>query len=226
MTEVNQTPNTESSIDIKDIAIGMVIAIFMALFIRIMIGEVLHVPSNSMEPSLLIGDNLLVSKITYAIGPSGDFMGMKFPDNVRIWFSNPKKNDIVVFRPPSSALPKGSESVLYVKRVIGGPRDEHPVTGDVIPAKGMVIASSSILASMLKMIKDPGTVSGNTYIVGEDYFYVLGDNRDQSYDSQDWGLIPASSIIGKAVMVLWSNQYDTINQTSAFRNARFFHFCK
>jgi signal peptidase I len=79
---------------------------------------------------------------------------------------------------------------------------------------------------MLKMIKDPGTVSGNTYIVGEDYFYVLGDNRNQSYVSQDWGLIPASSIIGKAVMVLWSNQYDTISQTSAFRNSRFFHFCK
>ncbi|MEY3689369.1 MAG: hypothetical protein RIT37_931, partial [Bacteroidota bacterium] len=67
-----------------------------------------------------------------------------------------------------------------------------------------------------------GTISGNTYIVGEDYYYVLGDNRNLSYDSQDWGLIPSSSIIGKAVMVLWSNQYDTINQTSSFRSTRFF----
>ena len=226
MKEQHHTTASESTIDIKDILIGIVIAICMAFFIRIMIGEVLHVPSNSMEPSLLIGDNLLVSKITYSIGPAGDFMGMKLPDHMRVWFSKPKKQDIIVFRPPITALPKGSESVLFVKRVIGGPRDEHPVTGDIIPAKGMVIASNSILASMLKMIKDPGTISGNTYIVGEDYYYVLGDNRNQSYDSQDWGLIPSSSIIGKAVMVLWSNQYDTINQTSSFRSTRFFHFCK
>jgi len=226
MTEEVQQQVNESGIDIKDIVIGMLIAIFMALCIRIMVGEVLHVPSNSMEPSLLIGDNLLVSKIAYAIGPVGDIMGMRLPDQSRIWISVPKKNDIIVFRPPASALPPGTEPVLFVKRVIAGPRDEHPVTGDVIPAKGMVISSNSILASMLKMIKDPGTVSGNTYIVGEDYFYVLGDNRNQSYDSQDWGLIPASSIIGKAVMILWSNQYDTIYHTSSLRTSRFFQFCK
>jgi len=226
MTDIAQQSEPESGIDVKDIVIGILIAIFMAFCIRIMVGEVLHVPSNSMEPSLLIGDNLLVSKIAYAIGPVGTIMGMTLPDDYRIWFSKPKKNDIIVFRPPASALPPGNETVVFVKRVIAGPRDEHPVTGDVIPAKGMVIASNSILASMLKMIKDPGTLSGNTYIVGEDYFYVLGDNRNQSYDSQDWGLIPASSIIGKAVMILWSHQYDTINQTSSLRTSRFFQFCK
>lgn len=216
----------EHGIDLKDVIIGIVIAIMMAFFIRIMVGEILHVPSNSMEPSILVGDNVLVSKIAYAFGPAGDFMGMQMPDQYRVWFSKPKKKDIIVFRPPASALPKGSESTLFVKRIIGGPRDEHPVTGDVIPAKGMVIASNSILASMLKMINDPGTISGKTYIVGEDYYYVLGDNRNNSYDSQDWGLIPASSIVGKAVMVLWSNQYDTINQTSSLRSSRFFHFCQ
>lgn len=216
----------EKGIDFKDVIIGIVLAIMMAFFIRIMIGEILHVPSNSMEPALLVGDNVLISKIAYAFGPVGDFMGMRMPDQYRIWYSKPKKNDIIMFRPPASALPPGSESTFFVKRIIGGPRDEHPVTGDVIPAKGMVIASNSILASMLKMIKDPGTMSGNTYIVGEDYYYVLGDNRNNSYDSQDWGLIPASSIIGKAVMVLWSNQYDSINQTSSLRSTRMFHFCQ
>jgi signal peptidase I len=225
MMEEGAQEQIESGIEIKDVIIGIVISIFIAFFIRIMIGEILHVPSNSMEPSLLIGDNVLVSKIAYSIGPAGDFMGMKLPDQARIWFSKPKKQDIVVFRPPASALPPGSQFVLFVKRVIGGPRDEHPVTGDVIPAKGMVIASNSILASMLKMIKDPGTISGNTYIVGEDYYYVLGDNRNQSFDSQDWGLIPASSIIGKAVMVLWSSQIDE-QQTSSLRTDRFFQLCR
>lgn len=223
---MSKEDHNETGIDFKDVIIGIIIAILMAFFIRIMVGEILHVPSNSMEPALLVGDNVLVSKVAYAVGPAGDFLGMHMPDHYRFWFSKPRKNDIVVFRPPASALPPDSESTLFVKRIIGGPRDEHPVTGDVIPAKGMVIASNSILASMLKMINDPGTFSGKTYIVGEDYYYVLGDNRSQSYDSQDWGLIPASSIIGKAVMVMWSNQYDTINQTSSIRSTRLFHFCK
>jgi signal peptidase I len=115
---------------------------------------------------------------------------------------------------------------LFVKRIIAGPRDEHPITGDVIPAKGMVISSASILASMLNMIGDSGSYSDSTYIVGEDYYYVLGDNRNQSYDSKDWGLVPASTIIGKAVMVLWSQQVDSMGSSTSLRSSRFLQLCR
>lgn len=212
-------------IDVKDIAIGIIVAIILALFIRIMIGEIMFIPSGSMEPELLIGDNILVSKIAYSFGPSGDMLNMHMPEHMRIWFSKPQKRDIIVFRPPSSAIPEGAKT-LFVKRIIAGPRDEHPVTGDVIPAKGMVIASNSILASMLKMINDPGTNQGDEYVVGEDYYYVLGDNRNHSFDSEDWGLIPSSSIIGKAVLVIWSQEIDSIGKKNSLRTSRLFQFCK
>jgi len=228
MNEEQPSPQEqhEFSIDIQDIALGIVLAIIMALCLRIMVAEILFVPSKSMEPALLVGDNILVSKIAYGIGPSGDVFGLRFSDNLRFWFSKPKKNDIIVFRAPKSAGTESKQHPLFVKRIIAGPRDEHPITGDVIPAKGMVISSASILASMLKMIGDPGSHSDSTYIVGEDYYYVLGDNRNQSFDSKDWGLVPSSTIIGKAVMVLWSQEVDSASSSSSLRSSRFLQFCK
>lgn len=224
-----QTPPKEQqdfTIDIKDIALGIGLAIIMALCLRIMVAELFFVPSQSMEPALLRGDNILVSKIAYAIGPSGDAFGLRFSDNLRFWFAKPLKNDIIVFRAPKSAGKESMQHQLFVKRIIAGPRDEHPITGDVIPAKGMIISSSSILASMLKMINDPGSYTDSTYIVGEDYYYVLGDNRNHSFDSKDWGLVPASTIIGKAVMVLWSHEVDSIGSSSSLRSSRFLQFCR
>ncbi|MFN5007530.1 MAG: signal peptidase I [Ignavibacteria bacterium] len=228
MNEEQSSPQEqhEFSIDIQDIALGIVLAIIMALCLRIMVAELLFVPSQSMEPALLRGDNILVSKIAYAIGPSGDAFGLRFSDNLRFWFTRPLKNDIIVFRAPKSAGKESMQHQLFVKRIIAGPRDEHPITGDVIPAKGMVISSSSILASMLKMINDPGSYTDSTYIVGEDYYYVLGDNRNHSFDSKDWGLVPASTIIGKAVMVLWSHEVDSIGSSSSLRSSRFLQFCR
>lgn len=228
---MNEEPSSsqvqhEFSIDIKDIVFGIVLAIIMALCLRILVAEILFVPSKSMEPSLLAGDNILVSKIAYAIGPSGDAFGLRFSDNLRFWFSKPMKNDIIVFRAPKSAGAESKQYQLFVKRIIAGPRDEHPITGDVIPAKGMVISSASILASMLNMIGDSGSYSDSTYIVGEDYYYVLGDNRNQSYDSKDWGLVPASTIIGKAVMVLWSQQADSMGSSTSLRSSRFLQLCR
>jgi signal peptidase I len=228
MTEELISPQEipDSSIELKDIALGMIVAIIMAILIRIMIGEILFIPTKSMEPALLSGDHILVSKIAYAVGPSGDAFGLHFSDNLRLWISKPVKNDIVVFRAPKAANTNGMQSQFFAKRIIAGPRDEHPMTGDVIPAKGMVISSSSILASMLKMIGDPGTNADSTYIVGEDYYYVLGDNRNQSYDSKDWGLVPGSSIIGKAVMILWSQEVDSTGNTSTLRPSRFLQLCR
>ena len=212
--------------DVVDIIIGIMLALSLALFLRVMIGEIMFIPSKSMEPTLLTGDNILVSKIAYSIGPSGELFGLNVPDDLRLWFSQPVKQDIIVFRPPKSATNSIMKNPLFVKRIIAGPRDEHPITGDVIPAKGMVISSSSILASMLAMIGDPGTKSDSVYIVGEDYYYVLGDNRNASYDSKDWGLVPRSSIIGKAVMILWSNDIDSSGSITSLRFSRLFQFCR
>lgn len=228
MTEDIPSPQEESnfSIDIKDILLGIIVAIIMAIVIRIMVGEILFIPSKSMEPALISGDHILVSKIAYTIGPSGDAFGLRFADNLRFWISKPTKNDIIVFRAPKSAIKQGMQSQFFVKRIIAGPRDEHPMTGDVIPAKGMVISSSSILASMLNMIDDPGTFMDSTYIVGDDYYYVLGDNRNQSFDSKDWGLVPGSSIIGKAVMIVWSQDIDSTGSASSLRTSRFLQLCR
>ena len=228
MNEEQSVPQEQQdySIDIKDIVLGIALAIIIAICLRIMVAEIVFIPTTSMEPAVLGGDNILVSKIAYAIGPSGDALGLRFSGNLRFWFAKPAKNDIIVFRSPKSVAKESMKHQLFVKRIIAGPRDEHPITGDVIPAKGMVISSSSILASMLKVINDPGSYLDSTYIVGEDYYYVLGDNRNQSFDSKDWGLVPSSTIIGKAVMVLWSLEADSTGSSSSFRLSRFLQFCR
>ncbi len=172
---------------------AILIAIVLALFIRTFVVQAFKIPSGSMQNTLQIGDHILVNKFLY---------GVKIPfiQKTIIPITNPKKGDIVVFKFPED--PKKD----FIKRVIG-------VSGDVIkienkqlyinhkPAQAgyTIFTDPHILAAGVQPRDNYGPQK-----VPPDSLFVMGDNRDQSYDSRFWDYVKLKDIKGKAFMIYWS----------------------
>jgi signal peptidase I len=163
------------------------IAIVLALFIRAFVVQAFKIPSGSMEPTLLIGDHILVNKFLYGIKAP-------FINKTIIPITNPERGDIIVFIYP---LDRKKD---FIKRVIGLPGDEIRIVNNRIYING-------------KAYDDPyGVYGDNTrenknlgpFMVPEGSLFVMGDNRDHSYDSRYWGFVPMESVKGKAMIIYWS----------------------
>jgi len=113
-------------------------------------------------------------------------------------FHAPERGDVIVFRFPPDTTKN------LIKRVIGIPGDVIQVTASTVEVNGVVLREP--------YIKAPVNPTGNKWTVPADEYFVMGDNRQFSYDSRDWGFVPKSYIIGKAVMVYWPlNSWQFIN---------------
>ena len=192
---------------LQSLATTIVIAVFVITFVV----QAFQIPSESMEKTLLIGDYLLVDKVHYGQSP---FWGWLLP------YYGVRRQDIIVFRYPVN--PKQH----FVKRVVAVPgdrvrlinkhvyvngvrqdddyatfnwsqrdrfRDNFPdggFYGDKISAKWFLQAQ--------KLLED------GELIVPEGSFFVLGDNRDDSYDSRYWGFVPAENVVGRPLLIYWS----------------------
>ena len=170
-----------------------IIAIILALFIRTFVVQAFKIPSGSMEPTLLVGDHILVNKFLYGIK-------IPFIRKTLIPISEPKRNDVIVFIYPVD------KSKDFIKRVIGLPGDEIEIIGNRIlingkpfkdkygyyPDKGKGGVSQAVKAHF-------GPVK-----VPKDHLFVMGDNRNHSYDSRFWGFVPLESVKGKAFIIYWS----------------------
>jgi len=178
---------------------AIVIAVVIAFFIRTFIIQAFKIPSGSMKPTLQIGDHLLVTKFIY---------GIKIPiiRKTLIPISDPKRGDIVVFIYPED------RSKDFVKRVIGVSGDTIEIKDKKIFLNGMpykdsygVYADDMIIPGAAQPRDNFGPVtvpSGN--------LFVMGDNRDQSYDSRFWGFVDQRDVLGKAFIIYWSwNNEDT-----------------
>jgi len=153
----------------------IVIAIALALLVRATLFRIYAVPSASMEPTLQIGDHIVVTPYR------------------RPWpAKGPEHGDVVVFRSPSTP------DELMVKRVIGTP-------GDLIEARsGRVLIGGHALAEpYLRAAAESGAISSQ--IVPAGCYFVMGDNRGDSWDSRNWGVLPADLVVGRVRMVLWSS---------------------
>lgn len=191
MAENNKKEKTKSKF--KEYAESIIIAILIALFIRTFIICAYKIPSESMKPTLLIGDHLLVNKFIY---------GVKIPLLRRtiIPVSEPKRGEIVVF-----IFPK-DRSKDFIKRVIG-------VAGDKIEIKNKkifvndhefqdtfgVFSDSVIRPKAIDSRDNFGPVT-----VPKDSIFVMGDNRDNSMDSRFWGFVNLKDVEGKALIIYWS----------------------
>ena len=172
---------------------AIVTALILALVIRAYIIQAFKIPSGSMIPTLLIGDHILVNKFLY---------GTKIPftDKKVLIIRKPVKGDIIVFKYPENPQKD------FIKRVIA-------TEGDIIEERDKIVYVNG------DMVSEPYAVHYDRYlryggndprdnfgslIVPKDKVFVMGDNRDQSYDSRYWGFVDMKEIRGKALIIYWS----------------------
>jgi len=164
-------------------SIVLVVALAVALVVRAFVVQTFFIPSASMEPTLMIGDRILVDKLSYHLHAV-------------------HRGDMVVFgRPPGE---QASENVQdLVKRVVGLP-------GETIwsSAAGQVFVQGPDTGNKVVMVPEPvpGTQLGpaiHRFTLPKGDYYVLGDNRTNSDDSRYFGPIPRSLIVGRVVMRIW-----------------------
>jgi len=182
---------------------AIVTALLLALFIRAYFIQAFKIPSGSMIPTLLIGDHILVNKFIYGTT-------IPFSDKRILVFRRPEKGDIIVFKYPED------RSRDFIKRVIA-------VEGDVIESKNKVIYVNG------KAVSEPYTQHTDTslrprgieprdnfgpYTVPKEKYFMMGDNRDQSYDSRYWGYVDMRDIRGEALILYWS--WDSKNHWPRF----------
>ena len=223
-------------------------ALIIAIIIRSFIFQPFYIPSSSMEPTLLIGDRIFVSKYTYGFSKhSFPFSPNLF--NERFFYKKPKQGDPVVFKTPAD------NRTDYIKRLIGLPGDEIQfVEGDIFINNKKIIRNKIETNNLLRCGKISFEVNlyeeilpnGKKYIaaynkagtlqntkkfkVPENHFFFLGDNRDCSQDSRfsNIGYVNFVNLVGKARTIFFSN--DTVkgslfkiwNLKNSFRTDRFF----
>ncbi len=160
-----------------------VIAAFM--FIEGTLVQARVIPSGSMENTVLIGDHLIVSRIGYDAG-------VPFTDwHVPLW-RKPKRQQVIVFRPPIPGAPD------YIKRAIGMPGDTLEIR------QGVVWINGRPLKEPYRHAPPNPTDNYGPVTVPADSYFVMGDNRENSYDSRYWGCVPRKNVVGSPLIVYMS----------------------
>lgn len=150
------------------------LSIFLALGIRTFVAEARFIPSGSMLPTLEIDDRLIIDKMGYR-------------------FTDPQRGDVVVFSPTEELRKQYKDA--FIKRIIGLPGETIEVKNGKVFVNGEAI-SEDYIAERPQYSWGPETVPEGSYL-------VLGDNRNNSYDSHYWGFVPRENIIGRATVRFW-----------------------
>jgi signal peptidase I len=195
---------------IKEYLEPIVVAVLIAIFIRTFIIQAFKIPSSSMEPTLLVGDHLLVSKFIYGIK-------IPFADTKLFQFKNPKRGDIIVFIYPKD------RSKDFIKRVIGTEGEKVEIIRNKIYIDDKLIDDpwgyyyeGSNWTKYLQPMEKFGPV-----VVPKDSLFVLGDNRDNSQDSRFWGFANINAVRGKAFIIYFSWDRYAQNLLNKIRWMRF-----
>ncbi|GAA5079514.1 signal peptidase I [Lysobacter panacisoli] len=202
----------------------------VVLILRSFVAEPFRIPSNSMMPTLLTGDFILVNKFTY---------GLRLPINNHkvVALGVPKRGDVVVFRPPHHP------DQDWIKRVVGLPGDRVGYHDNQVTVNGQVLGYTQVGVyqgkgngtemtgaeelrenllgrehNVLERINSPFLDQGEgDWIVPPGHYFVMGDNRDNSEDSRYWGFLPEANLRGKAFLI-WMN-FDGGVDTSRIGNS-------
>jgi signal peptidase I len=177
----------------RETAKSIIWAIILALTIRTFVVQAFKIPSGSMEDTLVIGDHLLANKFIYGTRiPFTDIRILKLRD--------PKRGDVVIFQYPED------RSKDFIKRVIGLPGDVILVRDKQVYVNGVLYRNPHEVhkdKEILPKEVSPRDNFGPVRVPANSYF-VMGDNRDRSYDSRFWGFIKESDIRGMAFIKYWS----------------------
>jgi signal peptidase I len=174
---------------LRELLIVVVVAVGLAVLLRTFVVQTFSIPSGSMEPTLNIGDRIVVDKLSYDLHGVG-------------------RGDIVVFARPAAEDCAGAPVSDLVKRVIGLPGETISLSGN-----GYVLINGKELDETWLPTSEQGTSypgpSGNPYSLDHPYkipandYFMMGDNRGDSCDSRFWGPIPKSLMVGKVDLRIW-----------------------
>jgi len=188
---------TQSSMkQFRDTIEAVVVALLLAFVIRAFVVQAFKIPSGSMLETLQIGDHLLVSKFSYDVRlPSNIFLDTT-DGKVLAKTGDPERGDIVVFKFPED------EKKDFIKRIIGLPGETIEVREKLVYINGQAIDEPYAIHT--KYTIQPIRDNFGPYTVPEGQFFVMGDNREGSYDSRWWGPVKREKIVGKALVIYWS----------------------
>jgi signal peptidase I len=172
-------------------AIGM--ALLLALFIRTFIVQAFKIPSGSMIPTLLIGDHILVNKLSYGVR-------IPFWEEYLVKFQNPQRGDVIVFIYPEDRTKD------FIKRVVAVGGDTVEIKQKKIYINGRPVADPHAYFKDGEFAGEiqPGQNNFGPRTVPDNHLFVMGDNRDSSHDSRFWGFVDLSEVRGKAFLIYWS----------------------
>jgi len=179
---------------VKSEIIAWLWVILAFMLINGTVGQARMIPSGSMENTLLVGDHLIMSRVGYDAG-------MPFTNwHVSLW-KNPQRQQIVIFRPPYD-----KNQPDLVKRVIALPGERIDIHGGYVWINGRKLEETyttgpTRTASRSELV---GPFQGVPFRVPENEYFVMGDNRGNSYDSRYWGSVPRSAILGTPVAIYMS----------------------
>ncbi|MAG44846.1 signal peptidase I [bacterium] len=155
----------------------IIISVLLATFVRTFIIQPFAVRGSSMESSFAQGDYLIINKISY-------------------YFSKPARGDVVVFRAPNE------KSIYFIKRIIGLPGERVELQKDQIKIFSLENPNGFVLDEIFYDII-LGNKNETSILLGDNEYFVLGDNRRASRDSRSWGALPKENLIGKVLLRAW-----------------------
>lgn len=178
---------------LREYAEALVVALALALFVRSLVVQAFKIPSGSMLATLQIGDHLLINKLRYGLH-------MPILGGYIVRYADPQPGDVVVFVYPVDP------SKDFIKRVIA-------VGGELVEVRNKKVYvdgrprdfPQAYFADGLDSIQETGPRDNYGPVkVPAGHLFMLGDNRDRSYDSRFWGFVDASEVEGKAILIYWS----------------------
>ena len=184
----SSVPRAKSTV--REYAEALGVALLLALVIRTFVVQAFKIPSGSMLPTLQIGDHILVNKFIY--GPRLEVPLTQWSLGQLPGFREPRAGDVVVF-----IYPKERDKD-FIKRIVA-------VAGQTVESRGnTLLIDGKKVDDAHAHYEKRDHVDFGPYTVPAGHVFVMGDNRDESYDSRFWGPVPIQDIKGLAMVIYWS----------------------